>query len=46
MESDHGSVVAQFVIPAPKKKDSQHGFKKNGGITQQRRASKVRRSKK
>ena len=28
MGSDHGNVMAQFVIPAPKKKDSQNGFKK------------------
>ena len=28
MGSDHGRVMAQFVISAPKKKDSQNGFKK------------------
>ena len=44
MGSDHRSVVAQFVIPAPKKKDSQNRFKK-WMRTQQRRASKVRRMK-
>ena len=28
MGSDHRNVMAQFVIPAPKKRDSQYGFKK------------------
>ena len=42
MGSDHRSVMAQFVIPAPKKKTPKIDSKKKGK-TQQRRASKVRR---